>query len=133
METIIGALIGGLAVIAYMLFRSTREMAIESLNSRKEARAAQAQVEKLENELEQQKAIATSTKVTTFPSNSDKALKAKNTQLRGEYDLLKNEQLLIVESLSKIHDEVNKPENMSRPLAIKIRAHLFNIVGSMAN
>lgn len=66
METFIGGLIGGLLVIAYMLFRINRSMEVEYRSLRKDTRAAQAQVEKPEAELEKQKAIATFPKSHSF-------------------------------------------------------------------
>lgn len=133
METVVGGLIGGLMVIAYMLLRINRTLYAESREHRKEARTAQAQVEKLKNELEQQKAIAASTKVATFPTKSDQNLKIENTQLKGEYELLKNEHSLLIDTLNKIQNEVHRPENISSSLAIKIKVHLVNVIGSMAS
>lgn len=133
METFIGGFIGGLLVIVYMLFRFNRVMAAESWNLRTEARASLAQIAKLENELEKQKAIAASPKIAHFPTKNDRELKVENAQLMGEYEILKNEHEMLVEALNKIRHEVDKSENISSALAIKIRAYLTTVIGSMAS
>jgi len=129
METFIGGLIGGMIVIVYMLFRTNRVLALESKDFRKEARAAQAQVDKLENELEKQKIINSSSKITPFPSKSDGAQEAKYTRLKSEHDLLKGEHQLVVDTLNRIRNEIDKSENIPSSLAVKIRAYLSSVVG----
>ena len=132
MEALIGGLIGGFAVITYMLFRVNRVLLLESKGFRKDARAAQGQVEKLKNELEMQKKIASSSKVTPFPTHTSSVQKAKYDHLKGEYDLLKIEQHLTNELLFTIRSEVGKPENMSSSLAMKIKAYLTSVIGMEA-
>jgi len=129
MEAFIGGVVGGLVTISYMLFRVNRELAADANTFRKDARAAQAQVLKLESKLEQQKIIASSSKITPFPTKTSDTPKQKHTQLIAENDLLKKEQKLVVEALDKVRFEVNKPENMSSSMAMKIRAYLTAVVG----
>ncbi|MDH5259641.1 MAG: hypothetical protein OEX07_16620 [Gammaproteobacteria bacterium] len=129
MESFIGGLIGGMAVIVYMLFRINRVLIAESNSFRKDARSAQAQADKLANELEKQKIINSSPKITPFPASSGGAEKARYARLKGEYDSLKNEQQLAVDALNRIRNEVDKSENMPSSLAIKIRAYLTTVVG----
>jgi len=129
METFVMSVIGGVLMIAYMLFRANRLLAQENRDYRKDARAAQARADQLENELEKQKLIGSSSKVTPFPTASDGVMKAKYSQLKGEYDLLKNEHSSAIDVLSRIKTDVDKSENMSNMLAIKIRAYLTSVIG----
>ena len=129
METFIGGLIGGMFVIVYMLFRINRILAIESRDFRKDARAAQAQVAKLEGELEKQKIINSSPKITPFPATTNGTPEVRYTRLKNEYDELNTEHHLVVDTLNRIKSEVDKPENRPSSLAIKIRAYLTTVVG----
>ena len=129
METFIAGLIGGIVMIAYMLFRENRVLTMESKEHRKDMRAAQAQVEKLENELEKQQIISSSSKITPFPSAGDSAQKAKYSQLKGEYDSLKNEYCSVIDVLNRIRREVDKSGNMSNSLVIKMKVYLSSVTG----
>ena len=129
METFIGGLIGGLVVIVYMLFRVNRLLILESKENRKDARSAQAQVDKLSAELEKQRIINSSSKITPFPTKTEAAPEARYIKLKGEHAALKNEHLLVVDALNKVRAEVDKSENRPVSLAIKIRAYLTEVVG----
>ena len=116
-------------MIAYMLFRSNRALMQENKEYRKEARAAQAKADQLENELEKTRLIQSSPKVTAFPSGGDAVMKAKYNQLKGEFDLLHAQHDSALDTLGRIRATVDKPENAGGSLAIKVKAYLTSVAG----
>lgn len=129
METFVTGIVGGSFMIAVILYRANRILTQECRDFRKDARAAQAELEKVKNELEQQKMIQASPKVTALSNASAGAAKARLGQLQNEYKLLKSEHESAMDVLARIKSDVDKPENMSNTLAIKVRAYLTSVIG----
>lgn len=129
METFFMSFIGATLMIAYMLFRANRSLMQENKDYRKEARAAQAKVEQLENELEKARLIHSSPKVAAFPSSGDAVMKAKYNQLKGEFDLLHAQHDSALDTLSRIRTTVDKPEYSSSTIAIQVKTYLTSVAG----